>query len=90
MSEIKEYVRTFNIFNTLSDGIYISDARGKTLWLNDASERIIGRKREELIGRNVRELENEKVFYPSVTRLTLEKQRTVSTVQTSKNGQKHL
>lgn len=90
MSESKEYVRTFNIFNTLSDGIYISDAGGKTLWLNDASERIIGRKREELIGRNVRELENEKVFYPSVTRLTLEKQRTVSTVQTSKNGQKHL
>lgn len=90
MSESKEYVRTFNIFNTLSDGIYISDASGKTLWLNDASERIIGRKREELIGRNVRELENEKVFYPSVTRLTLEKQRTVSTVQTSKNGQKHL
>jgi PAS domain S-box-containing protein len=78
------------IFNSISDGIYISDKNGKTLWMNKASERMCERSRKEMIGKSVAELENEGIFSPSATKLTLESRQTVSTVQEMANGRKYM
>lgn len=78
------------IFNSISDGIYISDKNGKTLWMNKASERMCERSRKEMIGKSVAQLENEGIFSPSATKLTLESRQTVSTVQEMANGRKYM
>ena len=74
-----------DIFNALDDGIYISDATGTTIWLNNASEQLCGCPREMLIGKNVADLEKMGVFTPSVTRLVLETGKTTTTIQHTKN-----
>ncbi len=79
-----------NILNVLSDGIYISDNLGYTLWVNDASEKILNISREKLIGKNVYDLEKEGFMRPSVTRMVLENKSTINTVQTMNNNRKHL
>ncbi|MHB1653803.1 MAG: sigma-54 interaction domain-containing protein [Desulfitobacteriaceae bacterium] len=90
LSEIVDFEQFEHILNTISDGIYISDPTGKTLWLNKVSENIIGKLRNELIGKDVRLLEEEGAFNPSVTRMALDAGKTVSTVQSMNNGRKFL
>ncbi|MHB8983971.1 MAG: PAS domain S-box protein [Carboxydocellales bacterium] len=55
------------IFHNAYDEIFVTDGQGKTLWVNQACERLYGMKAEEIIGRNVKELEKEGVFSPSMT-----------------------
>ena len=78
------------ILNALSDGVYISDPSGNTLWLNKVSENIVGKSNSEVVGHNVRDLEAQGVFNPSITRLALDAGKTISTVQSMDNGRKYL
>jgi len=82
--------QVIDIFNVLADGIYISDAQGNTLWLNNASENLCGVPKAELIGRNVADLEEMGIFKPSVTRLVLEKGEPTTTIQLVNNKGKFL
>lgn len=79
-----------DIFNTLADGIYISDAQGTTLWLNQASENLCGLPKSELIGRNVVDLEAMGIYKPSVTRLVIETGKPTTTIQLVNNKGKFL
>ncbi|GLB61856.1 sigma-54 interaction domain-containing protein [Cytobacillus sp. NCCP-133] len=79
-----------DILNSINDAIYITDKNGVTLWVNHISEVMTQVPRERLIGRNVRDLEREKVFSPSVTRLASEANSNVSTVQEVKDGRKYI
>jgi PAS domain S-box-containing protein len=45
-----------NIFESISDGFYALDSQWRYTYLNRQSERIVGRKREDLIGKNIWEL----------------------------------
>ncbi|WP_200411047.1 sigma-54 interaction domain-containing protein [Virgibacillus salexigens] len=76
-----------HIFNHLKDGIFIADCNGVALWINDTSTKQMGAPRSQVIGRNVKELENNGLFTPSVTKIVLEKKETVTKVQTSKGRQ---
>lgn len=75
-----------NIFNSISDSIYITDKDGNTLWVNQASELTLNIPREKLIGRNVKDLEKEKIFSPSAIWLALEENKSISTVQDIGDG----
>lgn len=76
------------IFDISYDVIYVSDGNGITLRVSSACERLWGYKEEELIGKSTYQLEREGVFYPSVTRLVLERQEQVSMIQTTKTGRR--
>ena len=76
------------IFDAAFDVIFVSDGNGDTLRVSSACERLWGLKEEALVGRNVRELEKEGVFNPSITRLVLEQKKKVSSFQTTKNGRR--
>lgn len=78
------------ILNSIDDAIYITDKNGVTLWVNHISEIMTQVPREKLIGRNVRDLEREKVFSPSVTRLAAEANSNISTVQEVRDGRKYI
>jgi TyrR family helix-turn-helix protein len=78
------------VLNVISDGLFFSDGTGKTLWVNDASEKILNTPKEQLIGKNVAELEAENIMNPSVTRLVLESRNTITTLQSSYGERKYI
>jgi len=74
------------VFDNSYDVIYVSDGNGKTLRVSAACERLWGYKAKDLIGRNVYELEKEKIFNPSITKMVLEAGHQVQAIQTTKTG----
>lgn len=66
------------IIESSYDGMWITDGEGVSLHINSAYERISGIKREELLGRNMRELVDKGYFSDSVTLHVLEKKERVT------------
>ncbi len=79
------------IIDAVYDGLYIADGRGYTTRINKSYERITGIKAEEVIGRHMQELVNEKIYSESVTlRILREKRRTPLTIIHTVKGKKQL
>lgn len=53
---LNNYFDFKEIADNLFDGIYISDGEGKTLFINEAYTRITGITKEEIIGKNVKDI----------------------------------
>jgi PAS domain S-box-containing protein len=79
-----------DILDSIKDAIYISDSNGNTLWLNKASERMCRLPKDKIIGKNVKDLEKQGIYSPSVTRMALELNKNVSTVQIVNEGRKYI
>ncbi|MFH2127988.1 MAG: PAS domain S-box protein, partial [Pseudomonadota bacterium] len=78
------------IIDSSYDGLWISDAEGKVVRVNPASERFAGVNAKEVIGRNVSELVEAGYFDRSVTLEVLKHQAAVSLIQQSKDGRQVL
>ncbi len=63
------------------DGLYITDGNANTIKVNRAYERITGLNRNNLLGRNMRDLVNDGVFDKSVSLEVLKKQKPVTIMQ---------
>jgi len=63
------------------DGLYITDGEANTLRVNQAYERISGLKREDLVGRNMRDLVQEGLLDKSVTLEVLRLREPVTIMQ---------
>ncbi|WP_191991904.1 sigma-54 interaction domain-containing protein [Bacillus aerolatus] len=74
----------FDILDSLNDGFYITDVEGNTVWVSRVSCEMLKKTRDELIGKNVWDLEKEGLFSPSVNRLVLQKNESISIIQTIK------
>ncbi len=72
------------------DGIYITDGNANTLKVNKAYERITGIKREEVLGRNMRDLVALGTFDRSVSLDVIEKKAPVTIMQELRSGKKVL
>jgi len=71
------------------DELFVTDAQGKTLRVNsNACRRLYGLEAKDLIGKNVKELEEEGLFYPSISSLVREKKQRLTTIQETKSGGK--
>lgn len=79
-----------SILESINDAIYITDHEGTTLWINHVSETMFELPRNVIIGRNIKILENEGVFRPSVIRKALEEGKNVSVVQKVAGGRKFI
>ena len=86
MRELSDYWDS--IMDVLDDGIYISDRLGKTLMVNRRYEELTGLKREDLVGRTVKELVKEGKFdvvlNPDIVKTGMPK----TVIQTTKIGKK--
>lgn len=69
-----------------SDGVYISDPKGTTLYVNAAYEEITGLKRKDLLGRKLSELRSENVFNESASLKALELRQPVSLIHHYSSG----
>ncbi|MDS0527881.1 sigma 54-interacting transcriptional regulator [Clostridium sp. SHJSY1] len=72
------------------DGIYITDGDANTIKVNNAYERITGLKKEDVLGRNMKDLEREGFISQSATLLVLKDRKTVTIQQEFKTGVKVL
>ena len=86
---IKEnYRELLDILNCLKVGVYITDGKGDTLFLNDESCKTGGLTREEVLGKNMRELEKMGFVENSVTLRTLKSGREEALIQSLGDGDK--
>jgi PAS domain S-box-containing protein len=78
------------MLNKLEDGIYITDEKGKTLFVNDAFINLSGLSREVLIGETVYGLRNNEILPNSCCAMVIETKGPVSTINNYYQGQKCL
>lgn len=95
MSADLETVRQLNkeldgIIESSYDGIYVTDGQGVTLRVNAAYKRIAGLEGRDVIGLHCKELEKDKIIYPSATLLVLREKRPVTVIQETLTGKKVL
>lgn len=74
------------IIDSSFDGIFVADADGKTLYVNKAYSRITGVESEQVVGRTMKELVEEKVYDQSVTLMVMEKLEPITIVQKVNTG----
>ncbi|MDR3592593.1 MAG: sigma 54-interacting transcriptional regulator [Negativicutes bacterium] len=75
----------------LYDGIYIADGAGKTLYVNKAYARITGIRPEEIVGRYVKDIEDEGLYKNAVTPMVIKDKKQVNAMgESSRNGIKML
>lgn len=72
------------------DGLYITDGDANTIMINKAYERITGIKREEVLGKNMRELVASGAIDRSVSLEVIEKRSPVTIMQELRGGKKVL
>ncbi len=69
------------IFENSYDGIYITDGDGNTLRVNRAYEKITGLDRNNLIGRNMKDIVNEGLISKSITFMIQEQRKPITITQ---------
>lgn len=85
MNQPKDWERVCNI---ISDGIYITNANGLTLYVNEAYEEITGIARAELIGKRMEQIVEEGLLSTSITQRVIVKQEPITDEQIVKSGKK--
>ncbi len=78
------------LLDSIHDGIWVIDAQGITLRINNAMERIAGIKTEDVIGKHVTEAMHDFKFTACVTLRALEEKRTVTMFDDYANGRRCL
>ena len=90
ISELQGYKKLHReleaIFESSHDGLYITDGKANTIRVNSAYERIAGLTRKDLLGRNMQDLVNERVFDHSVTLEVLKQGAQVTLMQNIKGN----
>jgi PAS domain S-box-containing protein len=76
------------VFNSLYDGVYITDGSGVTLFVNQAYQRITGISEEEVLGLHMSYLIEQGIISISASLETIRTKRPVTLIQTIRNGRK--
>ena len=88
-TELLEKIKELEmVFHSSHDEIFVTDAEGTCIRVNPACERHYGLQGIELLGKNVYEMESEKIFYPSATVKVLEEKRPVTLIQSTSSGRR--
>lgn len=87
-SFFEEYDKQFYklVFEYLGEEIFVTDKNGKTLYVNPASVKTIGKPVEQIVGRNVEELVKDGYFSNSSTMEVMKKKKTVNVLQKMSDG----
>jgi PAS domain S-box-containing protein len=76
------------IFHNSYDGIFVTDGQGVALWLNEGCERNYGVRAQDVIGRNVCELEDAGVISPVIAPRVIATKKRITAMQTTRSGKK--
>ena len=75
-----------DVFEYAFDEIFVTDEQGIVVRVNSTCERHYQLAAEELVGKHVKELQKDGIFYPSATLEVIEKVP-IELVQTTKSGE---
>ncbi|WP_268870793.1 sigma 54-interacting transcriptional regulator [Fundidesulfovibrio putealis] len=88
---VKDHIKELSaIINSSYDGIFITDGSGNVLLLNEAYQRMTGINAFEVLGKNMKQLVEEKYYDQSVTLLVMETKRAATINQTIKGERRML
>jgi PAS domain S-box-containing protein len=91
LQTVQELAAELNaIFEHSYDGIYVTDAKGKTLRVNKAYQRITGLSLEQLIGENIKDIVNQGLISESITFKILKERKALTIKQTISTGKEIL
>lgn len=76
-----------DVFEYAFDEIFVTDEQGIVVRVNSTCERHYQLAAEELVGKHVKELQKDGIFYPSATLEVIKKKRPIELVQTTKSGE---
>lgn len=76
------------IIDASYDGLYITNKYGNTIFVSKSYEKITGINREELLGKNIIELEKSGMFSPIITPSILKSKTPITCNQRLRNGKK--
>ena len=76
-----------DVFEYAFDEIFVTDDKGIVVRVNSTCERHYQIAAKELVGKHVKELQKDGIFYPSATLEVIEKKRPIELVQTTKSGE---
>ncbi|WP_044747202.1 sigma-54 interaction domain-containing protein [Bacillus alveayuensis] len=82
----REYMDLKDIFEYAFDEIFVTDDKGIVVRVNSACEQHYQRKAKDFVGKHVKDLQKEGIFYPSATLEVIEKKKPVELVQRTKSG----
>jgi len=74
------------VLDSSPDGFLLSDNKGNVLYVNDAYVSVTGIKKDEILGKNLKELQEKKIFNKSVSLMVLEKKETISMIHRYVSG----
>ncbi|KMY55782.1 hypothetical protein AC623_19100 [Bacillus sp. FJAT-27231] len=83
LKKLNEQLRT--IINFSSDGLYVVDHQGITLEINKAYEEMTGISREEVVGKNIKDLVLGEYFDRSAAYMALQTKQVTTIIQKIKN-----
>ncbi len=78
------------ILDSTQDAIFIDDKCGNTEWINKACEQLYHIKKEEIIGKNIDDLEKEGIFSPSVAKSVFNQKKQVTILHSNNQGKQIL
>lgn len=84
--DLTKKLETIIEFST--DGLYVVDSDGMTIFVNQAYEKMTGYSRDEFLGRNVATLTAKGYFNKSISKLVFEQKKKLSMIQKIGNPQK--
>ncbi|MDU7336831.1 MAG: sigma 54-interacting transcriptional regulator [Clostridium sp.] len=76
------------ILESSFDGIYITDGQAKTIWINHSYEVISGLLEEDVLGKNMLELEKYGIISRSASLIALKSKNTITIDQTFRTGKR--
>ncbi|MCM3567244.1 sigma-54-dependent Fis family transcriptional regulator [Neobacillus mesonae] len=82
MAQVLNNKQMLAILEFTTDGIYVVDRHGVTMFVNRAYEQITGFSREQLVGRHMMDLIQDEFIDQSASLLVLEEKKEVSLLQT--------
>ncbi|MFP7484517.1 sigma 54-interacting transcriptional regulator [Priestia filamentosa] len=71
----------YDIFESSFDEIFVTDAHGTVIMVNSACEQYYGLSKSDFVGKHVRELEEQGIFYPSASLQVIESKQALEIVQ---------
>ncbi|BCR04270.1 RNA polymerase subunit sigma-54 [Desulfuromonas versatilis] len=84
------YAEISRLLSLIHEGLFITDGAGTILSVSKLPRDVHGLSDEELIGRNVFELEEKRIFNPSVTAAVLRQDRKVTLTQKGLDGRSYV
>ena len=87
IKQIQELNREMDtLINFSYDGMMMVDSNGIVERINDAFTEFLGMSKKELLGRDVSELERERIIFPSLSKLCLIEKREITLIQNTCTG----